>query len=159
MGGGKMNKETLFKDKRGIEGLPMRLIIILVIAVAVIAALMALLGSFHPKGTLSVECVSCQGNPGNLATISGTGEQTLPPFEVVIKVTDSNGDPVDGASVTLTGANGAGSGKTGSDGQATITVTGAKLNANENEESMKVTVTASGYHKYTEEDFVIIART
>lgn len=60
--------------------------------------------------------------------------------------------------MTLTGANGAGSGKTGDDGTAVITVTGVKLNANEDIDYMKVTVTASGYHKYEEEDFIVISR-
>jgi len=153
-----MFKNRWFMDRRGIEGLPMRLIIIVVVAVAVLAAILAMLNMVNPKGTLNVECISVDGSDGNLYTVSGNGEITCPDFEVVVKVTNSKGDPVSGATVTLTGANGAGSDKTGDDGIAHITVKNAKLNANENKEYMDVTVTASGYHEYNEENFIVIAR-
>lgn len=152
-------KGNWFKDRRGIEGLPMRLVIIVVIAAIVLAAIIAVIGEFKPKGNLSIECISVDGQDGNLKTVNGLGEINISDFEVVAKVTDSKGNPVSGASVTITGANGAGSGKTGNDGMVTIIVKGAKLNANENEEYMKVTVSASGYNKHVEEGFIVIART
>ena len=147
-----------FRDKRGIEGLPMRLIIIVVVAAVVLVAIIGMIPK--TKGNLQVECVSVDNNPGNLKKISDAteGETSSVNFNVVVKVTDDKGKAVSGASVTLTGANGAGSGKTGSDGTATITVTGVKLNENEDLDYMKVTVTASGYHKYEEENFVVISR-
>ena len=147
------------RDRRGIEGLPMRLIIIVVIAAVVLAAILAMIPK--TKGNLSVECVSVDGIDGNLKKVTSSGEDEVPvgDFEVKVKVTDDKGNPVKGASVTLTGAHGAGSGKTGGDGTVTITVSGAKLDANEDTDSMKVTVTAPGYHKYEEDNFVIIART
>ena len=146
-------------DKRGIEGLPMRLIIIVVVAAVVLAAILAMIPK--TKGTLSAECISVDGKNGNLKDVTSSTEDevNVGNFEVKIKVTDDKGNPVKGASVTLTGAHGAGSGKTGGDGVATITVLGAKLDANEDTDSMKVTVTAPGYHKYEENNFVIIART
>ncbi|HEC87800.1 MAG TPA: carboxypeptidase regulatory-like domain-containing protein [Thermoplasmata archaeon] len=153
-----MIKNNWFKDKRGIEGLPMRLVIIVVIAGIVLAAIIAVIGEFKPKGNLSIGCISVDGQEGNLKTVNGLGEINISDFEVVVKVTDSKGNPVSGASVTITGANGAGSGKTGDDGKATIIVRGAKLNANENEEYMKATVSASGYNKHIEEEFIVIAR-
>jgi len=153
-----MFKNRWFMDRRGIEGLPMRLIIIVVVAVAVLAAILAMLNMVNPKGTLNVECMSVGGQEGNLYTVSGAGEISDISFNVVVKVTNSEGDPVSGATVTLTGANGAGSGKTGDDGTVTITVQNVKLNANENKEYMDVTVTASGYHEYNEENFIVIAR-
>lgn len=153
-----MFKNRWLKDKRGIEGLPMRLIIIVVVAAAVLAAILAMIGIVNPKGTLNVECISVNGNDGNLYTISGNGEITCPDFEVVVKVTNSKGDPISGATVTLTGANGAGSNRTGDNGITRITVKNVKLNANENIEYMDVTVTASGYHNYNEENFIVISR-
>ncbi|RLF64388.1 MAG: carboxypeptidase regulatory-like domain-containing protein [Thermoplasmata archaeon] len=153
-----MKMESLIGDKRGIEGLPMRLIIIVVIAGAVLAAMITMIP--HTKGNLQVECISVDGNDGNLKTItsSGEGEVSAGDFNVVVKVTDDKGKAVSGASVVLTGSNGAGSGKTGSDGTATITVTGVKLNENEDTDYMKITVTASGYHKYEEANFIVISR-
>ncbi|MCD6146524.1 MAG: Ig-like domain-containing protein [Thermoplasmata archaeon] len=153
-----MEIRGLIGDKRAIEGLPMRLIILVVIAGVVLAAIITMIP--HPKGNLQVECVSVDGNDGNLKTIhdSGRGEVSAGDFDVVVKVTDDKGKAISGASVTLTGANGAGSGKTGDDGTAVITVTGVKLNANEDVDYMKVTVTASGYHKYEEENFIVISR-
>jgi len=153
-----MKIRGLIGDKRAIEGLPMRLIILVVIAGVVLAAIITMIP--HPKGNLQVECVSVDGNDGNLKTIhdSGRGEVSAGDFDVVVKVTDDKGKAISGASVTLTGANGAGSGKTGDDGTAVITVTGVKLNANEDVDYMKVTVTASGYHKHEEENFIVISR-
>jgi len=153
-----MKIRGLIGDKRAIEGLPMRLIILVVIAGVVLAAIITMIP--HPKGNLQVECVSVDGNDGNLKTIhdSGRGEVSAGDFDVVVKVTDDKGKAISGASVTLTGANGAGSGRTEDDGTAVITVTGVKLNANEDVDYMKVTVTASGYHKYEEENFIVISR-
>jgi len=150
--------KNIFRDKRGIEGLPMRLIIIVVVAAVVLVAIIGMIPK--TKGNLQVECVSVDNNPGNLKKITDTtaGEVSAGDFDVVVKVTDDKGKVVSGASVTLAGANGAGSGKTGGDGTATITITGAKLNENEDIDYMKITVTASGYHKYEEDNFVVISR-
>lgn len=150
--------KKFLKDRRGIEGLPMKLIIIVVIAGAVLAALITMIPD--GPGTLNAECVSVDGNDGSLKAVSGSsGEISISDFTVTVKVTDGEGDPVADADVTLMGANGAGGDKTGPDGTVTITVTGAKLQANEDKDYLSVEVSASDHKDYKDEEFVTIART
>ncbi len=146
------------EDQRGIEGLPMKLIIIVVIAGAVLAAVLMMIP--EGTGTLNAECISVDGNSGHLKTVSAaSGEISVGSFDVTVQVTDGDGDPVADADVTLIGANGAGAGKTGGDGEVTVTVQNARLDTNEEKDYVSVEVTASGHHSYEEEQFVVIART
>lgn len=164
-----MFKNGWLKDKRGIEGLPMRLIIIVVVAAAVLAAILAMMSSIHPPGTLKISYGTITPNTnvmstssGNVilvdATSKGSDEITDIGFTIVIKVTDSKGKPVSGATVILSGAGTAGSGTTKGTGEVPITITGAKLEANQETAYMKVEVKASGYNKYIDEEGLILQR-
>jgi len=164
-----MFKNGWLKDKRGIEGLPMRLIIIVVVAAAVLAAILAMMGSIHPPGTLKISYGTInadsnvkEGSSGNVILVdaknAGSSEISNINFSIIIKVTDSKGKPVSGATVIISGAGTAGANTTGGDGEANITIKGAKLEANQETAYMKVEVKASGYHKYIDEEGLILQR-
>ncbi|MCD6330890.1 MAG: Ig-like domain-containing protein [Thermoplasmata archaeon] len=161
----------LLKDKRGIEGLPMRLIIIVVVAAVVLAAILAMMKYVKPAGTLQVSyefdnSYSGQNvldtSSGNVILVDakdeGMGEVNPISFKINIKVTDTNGKPVSGATVILTGAGTAAAGETDGNGIAPIEVTNAKLLENQETAYMKVEVKASGYNKYIDEEGVILQR-
>lgn len=159
----------LLKDERGIEGLPMRLIIIVVIAAIVLAAVLALMKGFTPKGNLQVVYLgttadnnNAMDSSGNLVKVnaSGKGSAEIYPinFTAKIKVSDSEGNPVSGATVILSGAGTAGSNTTSGNGIAIVRVTGAKLDENVQSRYMKVTVKASNFHDYVEENGILLQR-
>lgn len=158
--------KRFLKDRRGIEGLPMKLIIIVVIAAAVLAAVLAMLGGFNPEASMEVdydEIVAgdhTRPSEGFLVKVDATGseEVTEISFTAHIDVTDSgDGKSIDGAKVTITGANGAGSGTT-DDGHAEVTVEGCRLPANTDTLYLKVKVTKGGYHDVVDEEGLQLQR-
>ncbi len=165
-----MFKNRWLKDKRGIEGLPMRLIIIVVVAAAVLAAILAMINYINPPGTLKVSCESIipqahvkDGSSGNVILVDASGDVGSSKIEgisftITIKVTDSKGKPVSGATVILSGAGTAAGGTTGGDGTVPIDVTNAKLEENQETAYMKIEVKASGYNKYIDEEGIILQR-
>lgn len=156
----------LLRDKRGIEGLPMRLIIIVVVAAVVLAAVLAMMKYVTPPGTLQVsyefkEAINnvSEDSEGNVILVTAKGMEEVKDikFKINVTVTDTNGKPISGATVILTGA-GTGVGTTEPDGTVTIEVKNAKLLENQETAYMKVEVKASGYHKYVDEEGVILQR-
>jgi hypothetical protein len=133
----------------------MYLIIVMIVAVAVIAAVIFMI----PKGT---QTMNAQVTSGSVQTASGsTGEFEFEDFEVTVAVTtnDDRQDPIQGAVVRLSGGHGIGeSSPTGADGIAQITVSGAKLDANINEAYMKMTVKATGYEDFIDNEAVLLYR-
>jgi hypothetical protein len=99
----------LRKNKRGgIEGLPLQLMIIILVAALGTAIIVGWMSSIDtPKSIRAVEA-----DPGS---INGTSD-----IDVTIKVTDQDGNPLDGATVVLTGY-----GITDGDGRTPNAVTGS----------------------------------
>lgn len=163
----KMFKNRWLRDRRGIEGLPMHLIIIVVIAGVVIAAILAMMGMINPKDSFQVEYAgtigrhNCDDGSGNLVKVTAAGaeEVTDIDFTATIKVFDSKGNPVQGATVVLAGAQSAGSGTTNENGEATVQVDDAVLRANQQQAYMSLTVKASGFHDYKDEEAILLQRT
>ena len=144
------------RDENGqVLGLPMYLIVIMIVAVAIIAAVIFMI----PKGS---QTMNAQVTDGSIQSASGAvGEYNFTDFTVTVQImtNDDRQDPIQGAVVRLSGGHGVGeSDPTGSNGIATITVTGAKLDANVNEAYMKMTVKASGYEDFEDNDAVILYR-
>ena len=144
------------RDENGqVLGLPMYLIVIMIVAVAIIAAVIFMI----PKGS---QTMNAQVTDGSIQSASGAvGNHSFSSFNVTVKImtNDDRQDPIQGAVVRLSGGHGVGeSDPTGSNGIATITVTGAKLDANVNEAYMKMTVKASGYEDFEDNDAVILYR-
>ena len=149
-------KKRLFSknNKAQVLGLPMYLIIVMIVAVAVIAAVLFMM----PKGTKMIDAQVTEGSvfKGN----GDAGDITISSVVVKVKVTtdDDRRDPIEGATVRLSGAHGIGEDETGADGVATITVGDCQLDAGINEAYMKMTVKASGYEDFIDDEAVIIYR-
>ncbi|HVQ01541.1 MAG TPA: hypothetical protein VMT57_08505 [Candidatus Thermoplasmatota archaeon] len=136
----------------------MYLIIIMIVAVAVIAAVVMMI----PKGTRAMNAqVTTNGllaeDPGN----DGGGVFTFSKtYTIWVKVTtnDPRADPIQGATVTLTGAGESGQGKTLDNGSAKITGIKPTLDANVNEAYMTLTVKAAGYQDFVDNTAVMVMR-
>ena len=150
-------------DKRGIEGLPMRLIIIVVVAAVVLAAILAMMPKTTP-GSLKVSFGKIKEGGstyhGGVVLVKANGEEKIDEitFTAYVNVTDSNGKPISGATVIISGGGAAGVGTTQPNGTATVTVKGAKLEENQDEAYLKVTVKASGYPDYVDNHGLLLQR-
>ncbi len=134
-------------------GLPMYLIIVMVVAVAIIAAVIAMI----PHGRKTINAVVIENpiiaeNPGNSSAFTFSNS-----YDVKIRVTSSDGEPISGATVILLGAGVAESGLTNGEGEVTITIK-PYLGENINEDHIKITVKASGFEDYVDEDAIIVYR-
>ncbi len=163
-----MFKNRWLKDRRGIEGLPMRLIIILVVAIAVLAAIMAIINMIGTNKNMTAECAKIVYNgetyDGFQVPVDATGSEektgiTFTAYIYVYELTkDGPGDPISGAKVSISGGNGFGSGTTDGSGLATITVSNCILPENADEVDLKIEVTKSGYNKFVDEEGIKIVR-
>jgi hypothetical protein len=106
--------DSLWRDERAIEGLPIRLVIALVVGVACLSVMMSTISGIE---TLEVTEVDVEPHPE--VTDSGTQD-------VVVTVVDSKGSPVSGATVvaksgtaTLSGVT---TGETDSAGNVTLSL-------------------------------------
>lgn len=154
------DKKNIIKDERGVEGLPVRLIVVLVVGVIALAAMVAAMNGFKPEKSLSASIVNVNGKQGNLLRVSSSGAgEVEKSWNCTIKVTDEKGDPIDGASVIVHGLYGAGSDVTDKDGVARLNNTnGIKLNANQYTGYMTLEVSATGYHTYKNENALAVIR-
>lgn len=136
----------------------MKLIIVVVIAGAVLAAVLAMINSVSPPGDLSVAFRN--GTNFYDAEISGSGSAIVDSFTVEVVITDADsGEPVEGATVIISGYGGGGSSNpTDGNGETTVTVSNVEMPANTNQIKLDVEVSAAGYHTRTLEDSVTIIR-
>ncbi|MEM2935184.1 MAG: hypothetical protein QXF32_02340 [Candidatus Thermoplasmatota archaeon] len=159
---------NLLKDKRGIEGLPMHLIIIVVIAVAVLAAVLAMMKYVTFDKPMEATCLQIRGDvqkvsdtDGYLVKVNSTGSEKITniDFTAYIKVYEKNSEkPVSGATVTIVGAGAVGSGKTNATGIAKVKVENAELAENQDEVYLKIEVKASGYQNFVDEEGLLVIR-
>ncbi|MEM1513702.1 MAG: hypothetical protein QXW78_00580 [Candidatus Thermoplasmatota archaeon] len=164
----KENRGNLFKDKRGIEGLPMHLIIIVVIAVAVLAAVLAMMKYVTFDKPMEIKCTQIRGDvqkvrdsEGYLVKVNSTGNEKITniDFTAYIEVYEKNsGKPISGATVTIIGAGAVGSGKTNATGIAKVKVENAELAENQDEVYLKIEVKASGYQDFVDDKGLLIVR-
>ena len=136
-------------------GLPMYLIIVMVVAVAVIAAVIFMI----PQGTQTMNALVTENaviaeDPGNASEF--TFSQS---YDVSIKVTtnDDRADPLQDATVTLIGSGVASTASTNAEGIATLSIT-PTLAENINEATVKLTVKATGFQDFSDDDAVTIYR-
>lgn len=121
----RFSKKRMSGDRDGgIEGLPLQLMIMVIVAGLGTAILVGWMGGLSSPEAIS----SVNGNPTEILLSDGDGDGTFENDDasLTIIVRDQNGDPVEGASVVLDGCevrNSDGSlvyGTTGSDGKATF---------------------------------------
>ena len=133
----------------------MYLIIVMVVAVAVIAAVIFMI----PQGTQTMNALVTENaviaeDPGNASEF--TFSQS---YDVSIKVTtnDDRADPLQDATVTLIGSGVASTASTNAEGIATLSIT-PTLAENINEATVKLTVKATGFQDFSDDDAVTIYR-
>jgi hypothetical protein len=155
-----MRKKHFKNDERGVEGLPVRLIVVLVVGVIALSAMVAAVNSFKPQRTLTAAVAEVSSKDGNLLQISSAGEGSVTKtWTCYVNVTDDRGDPVSGASVIVHGLGGAGSGVTNTKGVAYISKTNdIRLNPNQNSGYMTLEVNAPGFYQYKNENALAVIR-
>ena len=151
---------NLLGNDEAVEGLPVRLIVVLVVGVIALAAMVSALNGFKPEKALSASVIEVGGKEGNMLMISKTGaDEVEHNWTCRVKVVDPNGDPIVGASVVVHGLSGAGMAATNKDGEAYLTKTNdVKLHANQNSGYMTLEVTAPGYSDYKNENALVVVR-
>jgi hypothetical protein len=154
-----MRKRCFRGNNEGdVLGIPMYLIIIMIVAVAVIAAVVVMI----PKGTRAMNAqVTTNALLAEDPGTDGGGVFTFSKtYTIWVKVTtnDARADPIQGATVTLTGAGDAGQGKTLDNGSAKITGIKPTLDANINEAYMTLSVKVAGYNDFVDDTAVTVMR-
>ncbi|GGN98814.1 MULTISPECIES: carboxypeptidase-like regulatory domain-containing protein [Haloarcula] len=116
--------ESLWRDERAIEGLPIRLVIALVVGVACLSVMMSTISGIE---TLQVTEVDVQPHP----EVTTPGER-----EVTVTVVDPEGAPVSGATVVAKSGtatlDSVATAETGAAGNATLSLS-PSLGANQQE--------------------------
>jgi len=141
-------------EKGQVLGLPMYLIIIMIVAVAVIAAVIFML----PQGTKTIKYTIDENSVvlGNAPDTSGVSNFNSFTVKVYVFSADERGDPIYGAKVRLSGGGVIGEDSTDANGLAEVPISGAKLNPGISEASMKLTIKASGFEDFTDDDAVLL---
>jgi hypothetical protein len=147
------------KDEKAIE-LPINIVVMLVVGMVALAALLSIIPK--SKENLSVDIIditvgSGAVQQGSVATVIGAGDYKV---RVFAKVFDKNNNPVEKASVTISGGGGFGVDQTHSD--EAIVYLGETNNANvtlrPNQKSvaLKLVAKANGYYDYEDENAVTL---
>jgi hypothetical protein len=152
--------KSFWKNDDAVEGLPVRLIVVLVVGVIALAAMVAALNGFKPQKTLTASVYEVGGKDGNMLMIPKAG---FGPVEhnwtCRVKVVDANGDAIEGASVIVHGLSGAGSDVTDRYGVAYLSKTNnVNLNSNQNSGYMTLEVSAPGYNTLRNENAIAVVR-
>ncbi|TFH44516.1 MAG: carboxypeptidase regulatory-like domain-containing protein, partial [ANME-2 cluster archaeon] len=113
-----MNKVKNFfgNDENGME-LPINIVVMLVVGMVALAALLAIIP--EAKENLEVDLISVYNNNGSTANIENGIKSSV---DVIMIVYDRDNNPVEGASIIISGGGSMGSNKTDATGQTTVTV-------------------------------------
>lgn len=145
--------------------LPINIVVMLVVGMVALATLISIMPT--PTKDMSVFVESTALGGGNLVTgnsIIVDASTAENPFviTVVVKTTDSDGNPVRNANVILRGLGGAASNTTDANGITYLTTPpGAevRLDPNQNEGTMDLNIVADGFYDYEKKDAVMIIKT
>jgi len=145
-----------FKDDEKAIELPINIVVMLVVGMVALAALLSIIPK--SKENLSVDIISIKIDEGavkngSVTTVEGAGDYKV---RVVAKVYDKNNNPVEKASVTITGGGGFGVDQTNTDGEALIDLgdtINSKVTLRPNQKSvpLKLVAKANGYYDYEDE--------
>ncbi len=160
--GGYMKLKNLNKDEGAIE-LPINIVVMLVVGMVALAALLSIIPK--SKDYLTVDIINVKIDDGavqegNIATLRGDGQYKV---KVNLKVYDKNNDPVEKASVSLSGGGGFGMDQTNSLGEAIVTMgdtqsTNVTLRQNQKSVALKLVVKANGFFDYEDENAIQLFR-
>ncbi|HWQ95931.1 MAG TPA: carboxypeptidase regulatory-like domain-containing protein [Candidatus Methylomirabilis sp.] len=150
------------KDEHAIE-LPINIVVMLVVGMVSLAALISIIPK--PKEYLTVDIIDIKiddgtAHEGNIATVSGSGDYKV---KVNVKVYDKNNNPVEKASVSLSGGGGFGADQTSRKGEASLTLgssqsTRVVFRPNQKSVELKLEVKANGFYDYEDENAIQIYR-
>jgi hypothetical protein len=154
------DKRSLLNNDEAVEGLPVRLIVVLVVGVIALAAMVAAVNGFKPQKSMSASIYEVGGKDGNLLMVTKAGSGPVEHnWTCRVKVVDINGDPIEGASVIVHGLSGAGSDVTDRYGIAYLSKTNnVNLNSNQNSGYMTLEVSAPGYNTFKNENAIAVVR-
>lgn len=151
-------------DEKAME-LPINIVVMLVVGMVALATLISIMPTPTKDMSVFVESaglsVSTLEDGNSIIVEASTAEN---PFDItaVVKVTDSDGNPVRNANVILRGLGGAASSTTDADGIATLTTPDnakVSLDPNQNEGTMDLKIVADGFYDYEKKDAVMIIKT
>lgn len=147
-----MKFKNFKKDEQAIE-LPINIVVMLVVGMVALAALLSIIPK--SKEYLTVDVIDIKINEGavqegSIATVGGDGDYKV---KVNLKVFDKNNNPVEKASVTLSGGGGFGTDQTNSNGEAIIYIgetnsTKVIFRPNQKDVELKLAVKANGFYDY-----------
>jgi len=159
--GNKNSSMKKFKDDEKAIELPINIVVMLVVGMVALAALLSIIPK--SKENLSVDIIDIKIDDGAIqngsaATVTGAGEYKV---RVFARVFDKNNNPVEKASVTITGGGGFGVDQTNTNGEA-IVYLGDTINAkvtlrpNQKSVALKLVAKANGYYDYEDENAVTL---
>ena len=155
--------------KGGIEGLPLQLMIIIMVATLGTAIIVGWMGNIEEPHSISrvevdsgeIDLTGINSAYSNNTTIRGTGNIYCPSEDVIISVYDQNGNPLSGATVVLSGlgvtdSNGNTAHGT-TDDNGTVTFSDLKLRMTGHVGYITVEVSKSGYGENSSCRITVIA--
>ena len=151
--------KALLNDTSGVEGLPVRLIVVLVIGMVALSAMLGILGELSPPRSITSQVTQVNQQPGNLLRVDSADVGEDKQWSCTVEVRDSGGYPVVGANVLVYGLGAAGSGTTGEDGRVTVSHTNyVNLQSNQNRAYLTLEVSAQGYQNYVNPNAIVVVR-
>lgn len=157
---GFLKTKKLKDDETAIE-LPINIVVMLVVGMVALAALLSIIPK--SKENLSVDILDITINngtkqEGSIATVRGDGDYKV---KVNIKIYDKNNNPVEKASVTLSGGGGFGADQTNKNGEAIVTLgktksTNVTIRPNQESVELKLVVKANGFYDYEDEKAILL---
>jgi hypothetical protein len=152
------------RDEKAME-LPINIVVMLVVGMVALATLISIMPTPTKDMSVFVESTAFEGGSlreGNSIIVDASTAENPFAITVVVKATDSDGNPVRNANVILRGLGGAASSTTNADGIATLTTPDnaeVRLDPNQNEGTMDLKITADGFYDYEKKDAVMIIKT
>lgn len=137
-------------NENGME-LPINIVVMLVVGMVALAALLAIIP--ETKKEMYVELISVNGIEGVTTDIQNGVETDV---AVVLRVYDRDNNPVEGASIIISGGGSLGSAKTGADGKTTVTVPGVLIRINQDSIDLKLIAKCSGFYDRIDESAILI---
>jgi len=147
-----MNKvKNLFgNDENGME-LPINIVVMLVVGMVALAALLAIIP--EAKENLEVDLISVYNNNGSTANVENGIKSSV---DVIMIVYDRDNNPVEGASIIISGGGSMGSNKTDATGQTTVTVPEVLIRINQDSIYLKMVAKANGFYDYSDETAILL---
>ena len=134
---------------------PLRLLVVIVLAIIIFSLLVAMVFLLSPKDRFRVECLQVNGKDGNLFVVDSDEQYVT--FNVILNVRDCDNMSVDKARVTLSGGDSKAKGVTDEDGLVAVSLD-AIIPIGDYMTPFKVKVEKNGFNTYVENNFVIVAR-